>query len=229
MKILLIMLISIISTIVIYQAMKKVYARVYTPFMVPIVTGTTLIVCLLLLFNISYNTYMIGGKWIVDLLGPAVVALAHPLYKQWPTIRKYAMPIMTGVLAGTVIGIISGIELSLLFGIETMTLYSMVPKSVTSPVAMDIANVIGGSPTLAAVFVMVAGISGAVIGPFLLKWSGIHHYLGRGIGFGSASHGIGTAKALELGEEEGAISSIAMTLSAIFASILSPLFVQLLL
>ncbi|NSL51337.1 LrgB family protein [Calidifontibacillus erzurumensis] len=220
---------AIAGTIITYNAMKKVYIKFYTPFMVPIVTATVLIVCFLLYFDIPYETYMSGAKWIVHLLGPAVVALAFPLYKQIDTVKKYSVPIMVGVFVGTFIGIVSGIWLSLLFHIELKTLYSLVPKSVTSPVAMDIASMIGGNPTLAAIFVMVAGIFGAVLGPYLLKWFRIDHFIGRGIGFGTAAHGIGTSKALELGQKEGAISSIAMTLSTIFASILSPLLVHLLL
>lgn len=217
------------GTIFTYNLMKKVYIKFYTPFMVPIVTSTLFIVIFLLLFHIPYETYMGGGKWIVHLLGPAVVALAYPLYKQIDTIKKYGVSIVTGVFVGTFIGIMSGIGLALLFGIEPLTLLSLVPKSVTSPVAMDIAQVIGGNPTLAAVFVMVAGVVGAVLGPYLLKWMRVNHFIARGIGFGTAAHGIGTSKALEMGEKEGAISSIAMTLSTIFASILSPLLVHLLL
>jgi len=220
---------AIAGTIVTYNFMKKVYIKFYTPFMVPIVTATTCIAIFLLIFHIPYDSYMIGGKWIVHLLGPAVVALAYPLYRQLDTIKKFGIPIITGVFVGTFVGIVSGIELSLLFGIEKLTLYSLVPKSVTSPVAMDIAKVIGGNPTLAAVFVMVAGVIGAVLGPYLLKWIRVTHFIGRGIGFGTAAHGIGTSKALELGEKEGAISSIAMTLSTIFASLLSPFLVRLLL
>lgn len=226
---LLIAVFAIIGTIAAYNAMKILYIKFYTPFMVPIVTATVVIVCFLLAFHIPYQSYMTGGKWIVHLLGPAVVALAYPLYKQIETIKRFGIPIITGVFVGTFIGIVSGIELSLLFHIEAVTLYSLVPKSVTSPVAMDIAKVIGGNPTLAAVFVMVAGVLGAVFGPFLLKWIRVSHYIGRGIGFGTAAHGIGTSKALEMGEKEGAISSIAMTLSTIFASLLSPLLVRLLL
>ncbi|HHW38385.1 MAG TPA: LrgB family protein [Bacillales bacterium] len=220
---------AIAGTILTYNLMKKVYVKFYTPIMVPIVTSTVFIVLFLLLFHIPYQTYMGGGKWIVHLLGPAVVALAFPLYNQIDTIKKYGLSIVTGVFAGTVIGIVSGIGLALLFNIESFALLSLVPKSVTSPVAMDIAKVIGGNPTLAAVFVMVAGVLGAVIGPYLLKWMRINHFIARGIGFGTAAHGIGTSKALEMGEQEGAISSIAMTLSAVFASVLSPLLVQLLL
>ncbi|HHY72628.1 MAG TPA: LrgB family protein [Bacillus bacterium] len=221
--------IAIIGTILTYNFMKKVYIKFYTPFMVPIVTATVFLVCFLLLFHIPYETYMVGGKWIVHLLGPAVVALAYPLYKQMATIKQFAIPIITGVFVGTFVGIISGIELALLFDVEPLTLYSLVPKSVTSPVAMDIATVIGGNPTLAAVFVMVAGVIGAVLGPYLLKWIHVTHFIGRGIGFGTSAHGIGTSKALEMGEKEGALSSIAMTLSTIFASLLSPFLVHLLL
>ncbi|WP_102345236.1 LrgB family protein [Bacillus sp. Marseille-P3661] len=225
----LIAVLSIVGTIAIYNSMKKVYIKFYTPFMVPIVTATICIVIALLVFKISYDVYMSGAKWIVHLLGPAVVALAHPLYKQLDTIKKYAAPIILGVFLGTLVGIVSGICLALLFKIEELTIYSLVPKSVTSPVAMDIADVIGGNPTLAAIFVMIAGITGAVLGPLLLKWTRVYHFIGRGIGFGTASHGIGTSRALEMGEKEGAISSIAMTLSTVFAAMLSPLLVQLLL
>lgn len=222
-------IISILGTIAVYYGMKKVYIKFYTPFMLPIVTGTIVIVSFLLIFNIPYNTYMIGSQKIVDLLGPAVVALAYPLYRQWDSLKQYAWPLISGVSIGTVVGIVTGIEMSLLLGIDPIVLYSIVPKSVTSPVAMDIAEVIGGNPTLAAVFVMIAGIVGAVLGPYLIKWCKIDHFLGKGVGFGCASHGIGTAKALELGEREGAISSIAMTLSATLASFISPLLVLLLL
>ncbi|WP_017756164.1 LrgB family protein [Calidifontibacillus oryziterrae] len=226
---LLIAIIAIAGTIITYNLMKKIYIKFFTPFMVPILTTTVVIAGVLLFFQIPYETYMVGGKWIVHLLGPAVVALAYPLYNQLDTIKKYGTPIIAGVFCGTIIGIVSGIELSILFKIEKITTYSLVPKSVTSPVAMDIASVIGGNPTLAAVFVMVAGVFGAVFGPYLIKWIRINHFIGKGIGFGTAAHGIGTSKALELGEREGAISSIAMTLSTIFASVLSPVFVYLLL
>lgn len=219
----------LLLTIGIYETMKKLYVKFYTPFMLPIVTGTTMIICTLLIFDIPYDFYMLGGQWIVDLLGPAVVALAYPLYKQREILKKYGIPITAGVIVGTVVGIVSGIELSKLLKIETLTMFSLVPKSVTSPVAMDIAKVIGASPTLAAVFVMVAGIIGAVLGPYLIKWCKIQHFLGKGIGFGVASHGIGTARALEFGEEEGAISSIAMTISAVVASFVTPFFVNILL
>ncbi|RBW71419.1 LrgB family protein [Bacillus taeanensis] len=218
-------LVSIAATIFIYFMSKKFYTHFPKPFMLPILIGTGSIVCCLALFNISYETYMIGGKWIDQLLGPAVVALAYPLYKQGPVIKKYFIPILGGGVVGTFLGILTGFEFSKWLGVEDLLVYSMLPKSVTTPVAMDIAEVVGGTPALAAVFVMFAGVGGVVMAPFILKWFKINHFLGRGMGLGSASHAIGTSKALEYSEQDAAVSSIAMTLCAVLASFLGPIVV----
>jgi putative effector of murein hydrolase len=106
--------------------------------------------------------------------------------------------------------------------IDQKLIFSLTPKSVTTPIAMEISEIIGGTPALAAVYVMVAGISGAMFGPYLMKVFKIENSISKGIGFGSASHGIGTSKALEIGTVEGALSSIAMTLGAVFTSIFCP-------
>ncbi|WP_096202626.1 LrgB family protein [Bacillus sp. FJAT-45350] len=215
----------ILLTVGVYFGARKFYQKYPNPFTLPILIGTIIMILILVVFKIPYDTYMVGGKWIEMLLGPAVVALAYPLYKQWEMLKKYFFSIIIGVSIGAVIGILSGLQLAKWLGIEEMIIYSLVPKSVTTPVAMDIAQTLGGAPPLAAIFVMVAGIGGVVLGPYMYKWFKIHHFLGKGIGIGSASHAIGTAKALENGEREGAASSIAMTLSAIVVSILGPMIV----
>lgn len=212
----------IIVTVLLYNGMKGLYKRVNSPLFVPIATTTLVLIIILSLLNMSYNTYMIGGKWIDELLGPAVVALAFPLYQNKATLKRYFTPIFVSVFIGTMIALFTGIYFSLLLKIDQKILISILPKSVTSPVAMDIADIIGGVPTLAAVYVMIAGISGAMFGPIILKKSGISHFIGVGLGFGTAAHGIGTAKALEIGKREAAISSVSMILSAIFSSILYP-------
>ncbi|MBA2873859.1 LrgB family protein [Thermaerobacillus caldiproteolyticus] len=222
-------LLFIFVTVVIYYMMKKVYARFYTPLLSPIVTTTLIIVVILLTVHLPYEVYMEGGKWIGGLLGPAVVALAFPLYQYRQTLKRFFWPVVQAVLAGTVVGILSGALFAYVFHLNQKLFLSLLPKSVTSPVAMDIAKAIGGIPTLAAVYVMIAGIFGAIFGPSLLRMFNITHPLGVGIGLGSASHGIGTVKALEIGKEEAAISSIAMTLSAVFAALLCPFFVAVLL
>ncbi|QOR68999.1 LrgB family protein [Cytobacillus suaedae] len=209
-------------TLILYNGMRVLYQKTPSPFLVPIATTTLALIVLLSLFSFSYEEYMIGGKWIDELLGPAVVALAFPLYQHRKLLKKYFIPIVAGVLSGTFISLLTGILLSILIGLEKELMLSILPKSVTSPVAMDIAGEIGGVPSLAAVYVMIAGIAGAVCGPSLLKGCGVTHYIGIGMGFGAAAHGIGTSKALEIGEREGAISSVSMILSAVFAAIFLP-------
>jgi len=166
---------------------------------------------------------MIGGEWIDKLLGPAVVALAYPLYTQREIIKQIATPMIIGIFIGALVGITTGILFTKLVGFEDAIIYSLSPKSVTTPVAMDIASSIGGIPPLAVVFVMIAGIGGGVMSSSVFKWTKVNNYIGRGVGIGSASHAIGTAKAMENSELEGSVATVAMVLSAIFVSILAPI------
>jgi len=216
-----------VFTIVVYLGMCKVYEKIRYPLLVPIATSTFVIIAFLSIFHFSYETYMLGGKWIDELLGPAVVALAYPLYENRKKLKEHFLSIIISVLSGTIIGLLSGIYLSLLLGVDEKLLLSLAPKSVTSPVAMDISSIIGGIPTLAAVYVMIAGISGAMFGPYLLKAFNINSPIAIGIGFGAASHGIGTAKAYEFGSLQGAISSISMTLSAVLSALICPFIIYL--
>lgn len=218
-------MLAIICTLIVFFSSKWLSIRHPHPLTIPILISTIVIVAGLLFFNISYDTYFIGGQWIDRFLGPAVVALAYPLYQQRIILKKNAIPIIIGVICGSFIGVLSGLIMGRWLGLDRLIITSLLPKSVTSPVAMDIAHTIGGSPALAAVLVMFAGISGAVMGPSLLKWARVHHYLAKGVGMGSASHAIGTAKAMESDIKAGAVSTVAMVLSAIIVSIITPLLV----
>lgn len=222
----LICVIVIIGTILAYLLAKWIYKRVYTPLLLPIAVSTGMIILFLVIFNIPYDTYMIGGEWINAFLGPAVVALAYPLYQNRGLLKELAFPIIVGTFTGAVIGVITGVYLTLAIGFETEVVFSLIPKSVTTPVAMDISNSLGGIASLAAVFVMLAGISGAMISKYVYKSFGLKLPVGRGVGLGSASHAIGTAKALENSQLEGSISTIAMILSAVFVSVITPLVVM---
>ncbi|HLQ70347.1 MAG TPA: LrgB family protein, partial [Bacillota bacterium] len=142
------------ATILIYFFMVKVYRILKSPFFIPVLTTSFLLVVLLLLFDIPYQTYMIGGKYIDLLLGPAVVALAYPLYKQRGILFKNLMPILGGVTVGSVVGMLSGLLLAKAAGVEKSLILTLLPKSVTTPVAMEISRVLGGNASLAVVFVM---------------------------------------------------------------------------
>lgn len=208
-----------------YFFMNLLYIRFHFSFLMPALTATFIIVLFLLITGTPYETYMIGGHWIDSLMGPAVVALAIPLYKQRKLLLDNLVPVLSGILVGVVIGMASGIALAKLFGFSRTLILSLLPKSITTPVAMEVTEQLGGIPSLAAVFVMIAGFSGIIIGPVFLKMLRIETPIGVGMGFGAAAHGIGTAKALEYGAQETSVSSVAMSLSAVFGSFLAPVFV----
>lgn len=214
-------ILSLIGTIAIYMLARKLNALYRNPFTLPVLIGTVVIILILLLLDIPYETYYIGAKWIDKLLGPAIVALAYPLYQHWKMLKDYMIPIITGVFVGGIVGVSSGLFLVKWANFDKYIIFSLAPKSVTTPIAMDIADEIGGVASLAAVFVMIAGIGGGVLGQFVLKWSRINHFLGKGIGLGSASHAIGISIAMENSELEGAASTIAMILSAIIVSLIT--------
>jgi predicted murein hydrolase (TIGR00659 family) len=220
--------VAIMITLIIYTLSGLLYKRFPRPFTLPILVSTILVILGLLLFNVSYESFHAGTQWIEKLLGPAVVALAYPLYLHRRILMEHTFTIVLSVTIGSVIGMSSGLLIAKMLGFEETIIASLLPKSVTTPVAMDIAKSIGGEPSLAAVMVMFAGIGGAVFGPTWFKWIGVKHYLARGLGMGSASHAIGTSRAIEESMEEGAVSTVAMVMSAIVVSLFTPIIKQLL-
>ncbi|MED4003096.1 LrgB family protein [Priestia aryabhattai] len=216
-----------VATVALYLVMAKVYVRFSYPILIPVLTTTIFVILLLLAFHVSYDEYMIGGKWINSLLGPAVVALAYPLYKQREMLVKYSVPIIGGVFVGLFAGMISGLVFAEVFGVDRSLILSIIPKSITTPVAIQIATGLGGVPSMTVVFVMIAGFSGVILGPLLLKWIRIKSSLGKGIALGSASHALGTSKAFEYGELTVSMSSVSMTLSAVLGSVFGPIVVWL--
>ncbi|WP_010278232.1 LrgB family protein [Paenibacillus senegalensis] len=212
----------VMLSILLYGAMIQVYVRFPLPFLMPAVTSTCVIIASLLILRIPYETYMIGAKWIHFFLGPSVVSLAYPLYKHWELLKKNWRALLAGITIGAVTGMVSGVGFARLLGFSQELVYALLPKSITTPVAMQIAMELNSIPSLAAVFVMIAGFSGVILGPYLLRWLRIDSAVGRGIGFGTASHAIGTAKATEYSQETVSVSSVAMTVSAVIGSFLGP-------
>lgn len=209
-------------TILVYTIANFLYVRFRKTPLNPVITSTFILALILIVLDIPYTSYMEGGNWIATLLGPAVVALAVPLYKQRALLQKNLGPIAIGILAGVAVGIASGTLFARWLGFGDELVYTVLPKSLTTPVAMQVASTIGGIPSLAAVFVMVAGFTGILIGPYLLQMLRIDSSIGRGIGLGASAHGLGTARAFEYGSEDASMSSVAMTLSAVFGALLSP-------
>jgi len=210
-------------TIVTYTFAKKLYEKYPTPLFIPLIVTTAFIVILLLLFNIDYETYMIGGEWIHHLLGPAVVALAYPLYIHRATLLKYFFPLLTGAVIGALIGISTGVILAKLLGFDETIIYSIAPKSVTTPVAMEVSESFGGVAPLAAVFVQIAGIGGVLMFDKVASVSNLKTDFGKGVGMGAASHAIGTSKLLETSLFASSVSTVSMIISAIVVSLMMPI------
>ncbi|MCM3357094.1 MULTISPECIES: LrgB family protein [unclassified Psychrobacillus] len=214
----------VIGTIIIFIGMTFLYRRFTYPLLLPILTTTIILVVVLSFSGVSYDTYMSGAKWIDAMLGPAVVGMAYPLYIQREKIIKNKVTIILGVTVAMLSGLISIVIIAKLMSFEEFLQKSLLPKSITSPIAMPISESIGGIPTLTAVFVILAGLIGALAGPFLFKLFHIDTAISRGISIGSASHGIGLSKLSEYGEETMTMGSVAMTLSAILGAFICPVF-----
>jgi predicted murein hydrolase (TIGR00659 family) len=183
-----------------------------------------LAVCLLVgaltLTRTSYPTYFQGAQFVHFLLGPATVALALPLYRQFDRVKRSALAILTSIITGSLTASLTAVALVRLLGGGPQTAISIAPKSVTAPVAMGISEQLGGLPSLTAVLVILTGITGAMLGPPLLNLMGVRDWAARGIAIGTASHGIGTARALQVNDVAGAFSGLAMGLNALATAVL---------
>ncbi|MEM6490083.1 MAG: LrgB family protein, partial [Pseudomonadota bacterium] len=163
------------------------------------------------------------------LLGPATVALAIPLYRQLARLRRSAVAVLASVVAGAAAAAASAVAIAWAMGAGRDTLVALAPKSVTAPVAMGIAEALGGLPSLTAVLVILTGILGAMLGPPLLTALGVRDMAARGLALGTASHGIGTARAIQVNAVAGAFAGLAMGLNALATAALLPLVARLLL
>jgi len=192
----------------------------------PVALALVLLALLLLLTGTPYATYFSGAQFIHFLLGPATVALAIPLYLHWARVRRLFLPLMAGLLAGSLTAILSAMGIAWLLGGSPQTLLSLAPKSVTTPVGMGIAEKIGGLPSLTAVLVILTGVVGAVAAPALLNGLRIRDDAVKGFAIGVAAHGIGTARAFQISSLAGAFAGLAIGLNALLTTMLAPLIVR---
>lgn len=192
------------------------------PLLNPVLLSVIAVVLILRGTNTSYDTYFEGAQFVHFLLGPATVALAVPLYRQFDRIRKSAVAIVISILCGSITSALSAVFIAWVLGAKTVSIISVAPKSVTAPVAMSISEQLGGIPSLTAVIVILTGIIGAMLGPMVLTWLKINDWSVRGLAIGTASHGIGTARALQINELAGAFSGLAMGLNALATAIVLP-------
>ena len=198
------------------------------PLLNPVLLSVIVIVAILYGTDTSYDIYFEGAQFVHFLLGPATVALAIPLYRQFDRVRNSALAILVSLVSGAITAATSAMLIAWLLGAQSVSIVSLAPKSVTAPVAMGISEQLGGLPSLTAVLVILTGITGAMLGPIILKLIKVGDWSALGMALGTASHGIGTARALQENELAGAFSGLAMGLNALATAILLPLLWKLL-
>jgi predicted murein hydrolase (TIGR00659 family) len=214
-------------TVVTYSGGEALYRRLGRhPLVHPVLTSVVVLVTLLLASDTPYPRFFEGAQFIHFLLGPAIVALAVPLHRELHREQALALPLSVALLAGSTTAVVSALVTARLLGASRETLLSIAPKSATAPVAMGIAEQLGGLPSLAASLVLLTGVLGAVIGPPLLRRLRITDPAATGFALGVASHGLGTARAFELGETAGAFSGLGMGLNALATALLVPALVR---
>lgn len=194
----------------------------------PLLLGGIFVILLLSLLDIPYPEYKASASPLSYLLFPATVSLAIPLYEKWELLKRSAAAILAGILAGVLTSLCSITALALLLKLNTAQAATLLPKSVTTAIGMDVAAALGGLPALAGAVIILTGITGNLTAQWLCKTLKITDPIAKGVAIGSASHAIGTAKALEMGQVEGATSSLAVALAGVITAFLAPVFANLL-
>lgn len=194
----------------------------------PILLAIALLICFLKFTGVSYETYNEAGSLVEFWLKPAIVALGVPLYLQLRMIKKQLMPILVSQLVGCIVGLVSVTIIAKLMGASPAVIMSLAPKSVTTPIAMEVSKAAGGIPSLTAAVVVVVGLFGAICGFKILQVGHVGSPIAQGLSMGTASHAVGTSRAMEVSGKYGAYASLGLTLNGILTALLTPTILHLL-
>ena len=204
------------------------YKKKKTALFHPILVSLFIIFACLIVFDISFESYNNGGDYISILLGPATVALAIPMYKKIELLKENVLVILLSVFFSSLIAILMVVGLGIILETDKLLLLSLIPKSVTTPIAVEVSEQIGGIMAITAAAVILTGLLGGMFGPELNKLFKVKSTIAKGMTMGITAHGIGTARALEESEQEGALSGLAICLMGFFTAINTPLFLTVL-
>ena len=193
----------------------------------PLLISIIIVIFVLVMFNIKFEDFYKGSKYISFLLTPATVALAIPLYSKLTLLKSNFKAIMSGLIAGVLTSLISIFVMSLLFGLSHENYVSMLPKSITTAIGIGVSEELGGISTITTAVIIVTGVFGNVSADIVYKVFNITNPIAKGIGLGSSAHAIGTSKALEMGETEGAMSSLSIAVAGIITVIFASFFAKL--
>jgi predicted murein hydrolase (TIGR00659 family) len=220
--------VGVAATLVVFALARALGRRTGSVLLNPVLLSIALLAAALLLLEIPYERYAAGGRLLAFFLGPAVVALGVPLFRQSGELLRRRRAIGVSVLAGSAMGVLSGTVVVILLGAPGAIARTVAPRSVTTPIAIQIAERVGGIPSLTAVLVILSGVFGAIVGPPLLRSLGVRSRTAIGFALGAAAHGIGTARAAEEGPREAASAGLAIGLMGVVTALLAPLLLRLL-
>ncbi len=213
---------GIFVTILLFYGFSKLFEKGKKFYLNPILLSIVTISLFLKGTGISYDYYMKSARFLFFLLGPAVVSLSIPLYKERETIKSYAREIVVGILFGGMLAALSAVLIAKLLGADKTVVLSIAPKSVTTAIAIGISDKIGGIPALTAVLVIITGIMGNAVGVEVLNLAKVKDRVARGLGMGVTSHGLGTARIILDDELSGAVSGLSIALNGIYTSFMLP-------
>lgn len=215
---------GILITLVSYFLFVKINSVTKKSLVNPLLLSIAFIIFILIFFKIPLEQYTLGGNYIQIFLGPATIVLVLPIYRQLDLLKKHLIPILLGVFVGSLSSLISVYLLSKIFGLKLNILMSLLPKSITTPIGMSISETYGGIVPLTITVIVITGIIGSIIAPTLFKVINIKSDVAKGIAIGTSSHGVGTARAIELGETIGAMSGLAIAIAGTMTAFMMPLF-----
>lgn len=211
-------------TLGLYAGAIWIYQKTKFALLHPVLVTIAVIIVLLLTFNVDYSTFQKGSHLIDFMLGPSVVALGYTLYTQAAHIKSNAVSILTALFVGSITGIGSVLILAKILGSSKTLAVTLAPKSVTTPIAIAISERFGGIPSLTAVVVIAIGIIGGIAGPWVLRVLKVDSKIAIGLALGASAHGLGTARAMELGAVEGAIGGLAIGIMGLMTALIAPFF-----
>lgn len=212
--------ISLIAYLIGVMLKKKFKSGIFNPLLISIVVS----IAILAIGKVDYETYNEGAKYLSWLLTPATVCLAIPLYEQWSLLKKHYKAVMLGLAAGTVTSLSTVLGLSLLCELSHKEYVTLLPKSITTAIGMGVSEELGGYVTITVAVIIITGVFGNMFGELICKIFRITEPVSKGLAFGASSHAIGTAKAIEIGEIEGAMSSLAIAVSGVLTVVLASLY-----
>ncbi|MBO1263592.1 LrgB family protein [Proteiniclasticum sp. SCR006] len=220
---------GVLITLMAYEAGLYLQRRTGYALLNPLLISTVLIILFLVIWGIDYESYNAGGKIVSFFITPATVALAVPLYRNFKLLRANLWPIFLGITAGVLVNFISLYLLVEYTDLGKEMFYTLVPKSVTTPIGIELSQQIGGIPQITIAAIIISGLTGVILGPVIFRIFRISDKVARGIAYGTTSHALGTTKALEEGEIEGSMSGLSIGIAGLLTAVIVPLLLKLIL